>query len=805
MRVLNYIKISLRTLFLHRSFSLLTLLGLSVGIAMSIFVLEYVFYQFSFDKHYADSDRIYRMVSEGRLGDESVHAALTPMMLSKKLDSCHEEGVVTRVMDASEKPVRSAFARSYEENVIFADSSFFEVFQRSFLAGDPQDCFVDSSCVVISASAANRLFGDRDPVGQTIHIENDEKFTVKGVFEDVPRNTHFRYDFVLPFRNVEQKLEERYGEDYEEISDSWFSLVTYTYFRNSRDGDLAQVQNDLNAIASSDMNREARDLFGDMEDAGLEFKFQAIDDIYLFSDYDFELGVTTDSLYVFVFLGVALFILMVTVFNFMNLITARALDRAREAGVRRMFGAERWHLIIQFISESVLFSFVALFLGMVLVELLSPVFSRMFAMEFFEVGSRESLDLPWILGVTLLVGFSSGIYPAMVFSGVRGVHLQKGYQKFSSRPGLWIRGVLVLIQVFVAVMLAVTAIGMERQFRYMENADVGYDPSELLLVEQAHYLDGAANEVIREIRGLKDVEHVSKIFHTPGEPVSVMSFHFSENRERMYMLSVYPVDSAYFNTLKSHIREGRFEPHDSTSVLINEEALDLLGGEEMTGQYLHTISRQPGRVIDLEITGVVEDIHHGSMKQNLRPSVYLPAGSDETPTHLMVRYKPDKRNQVVSRMEEIWDEAGTGAPFSVVDVKTKLDSFYQEDHRYGSLTSAFAFLIVIISSLGMIGLVSFLLATHQQEMLLKKIHGVPDSGILFGRFRSYLLFVLVGILPALPMSRMLLGRWLEAFSLHFEIDSLCFLLPALFMLVLAVLIAYISGKRILRRMSLHHF
>jgi len=804
MKVLNYIKISLRSLLLHRGFSLITLLGLSVGIAMSIFVLEYVFFQFSFDKHYPGSENIYRVVSEGQLGDEDVHVALSPMLLGGVINNYDNTGAATRVINASGKPVQSRFSRSYEPDIIYADSSFFKVFERPFVAGDPDECLSDSSGIAISVSAAEKLFGNRDPMGEKVEIEDEHSYEVRAVYKDVPGNSHFQYDFVLPFRSVEKRLQERYGDKYHEIEDSWFSLMTYVYFKHTGKGGINVFEKQLNKDIAPDMKAEAEGLF-DQSGADLQFNFQPIENIYLFSDYEFEIGETAHSLYVFVFLGVALFILMITVFNFMNLTTARALDRAREAGVRRIFGAERKHLVVQFISESVLFSLVALFLGLVMVELLSPFFSRLFGMELFDAGVRQDFDLLWILGITLFVGFSSGIYPALVFSGIRGVHLQKGHHKFSSRPGLWVRGALVLIQVFVAVALTSTAIGMQRQLHFAEEAELGYEPSEMLLVERAHYLDEKAGDVTEQIKALDGVRDVTQVFHTPGDPVSVMSFHFSENRDRMYMLSVYPVDCSFFETMKSEIRNGNFKCEDSTSVVINRQAAGLLGGDGVVGEHLHTISRQPEKIIDFKITGVVENIHHGGLKQSLRPAVYIPARDNAVPSNILVRYREGKHRDVVEQMESIWKQAGTEAPFSVIEMEEKLASFYREDRRYGGLATAFGLLTVIIASLGMTGLVSFLLATHQQDMLLRKINGLPDTGNLIDRFRNYFLFVFFGVIPALPLSQFILRRWADTFSVQFPVDYLCFIVPGGFMLMIAGLIAILSGKRILSRMSLHHF
>ncbi|WP_291862292.1 ABC transporter permease, partial [Marinilabilia sp.] len=363
MRILNYIKISLRTLFLHRGFSLLTLMGLSVGIAMSIFVLEYVFYQFSFDKHYDRYQDIYRVITTGNMENEKVNAALSPMVLASRLQQYPQVESVTRVVDGAEVPVYSEYGTSFESEILYADSSFFDVFSKTFLLGSPRGCLSDSSCVVISRSAASRLFGDRNPLDEEIRINKGRKYKVKGVFEDVPQNSHLQYDFILPFSVMEQQLRDYYGDSYSRMIESWFSLVSYTYVKMVPGLDTHSLEESFAGDIRSEMEEEDMAIFSGERKTNLEFSFQRLDHVYLFSNQDFEIGKTTNKAYVFIFLGVAFFILLVTAFNFMNLTTARALERAREAGVRRLFGARRFHLAGQFVSEAVLFSLVALFFG----------------------------------------------------------------------------------------------------------------------------------------------------------------------------------------------------------------------------------------------------------------------------------------------------------------------------------------------------------------------------------------------------------------------------------------------------------
>ncbi len=805
MKITNYIKISLRTLFLHRVFSLITLLGLSVGIAMSIFVLEYVFYQFSFDQHYSNSSSIYRVVTRGQLGNDKVNAALSPMILNSVLRNQSGVKASTRIVDASEKPVQSRYAKTYESNIVYVDSTFFSVFSRPFIAGAAHDCLRDSSTVAVSQSAAQRLFDTHSPIGEFIHVNEVDSFKIGGVFKDVPDNSHFRYDVVLPFKSVEKQLINYYGDNYQRIRNSWYSLTCYTYFKTQSGIDIDTVASDFKASITPLIEAESDDILSSPSSvADVHYHFQPLETIYLFSDLDFEIGITTNPLYVFVFLGVAIFIFLVTAFNFMNLSTARAPDRAKEAGVRSILGAHRKSLIFQFISESVLFSFIALFFGLVLIELLQPLFNRLFHMSFFASGHRQQLDLAWIFVVTLIVGILSGSYPAYVFSGFRAADLQKGHSKFTSSPGLWFRGFLVMIQVFMAVMVTTTSIGMWRQLWHVEQTDHGFNTDNLVLVEGASYLGEDEEWIVNKIEKTSGVKNVSRIYNDFGESVSVMSFNYPPAREKIFLLSVYYVDCSFFKTLEARVTDGQFDCSDSANVVINRQAAGLLGDKAL-GNHLQMITQRTGYARDLQITGVVDDIHTNSLKQSLRPAVYIPAPEKEVPAVFAVRYSADSKNHVVSEIQHIWDESNTGVPFSISTVDDRIEEFYREDYRYSSLATAFSLLVIVISLLGMTGLASFLLATRRQEAFLRKITGIPDGFNIKNLFLGYFIFITLGACLALPTAMYLLKVWSGTFTVQYETDFVCFIVPFLLVLSTAAGIAWFGAKRMLKSLSLHQF
>ncbi|PWD99869.1 ABC transporter permease [Marinilabilia rubra] len=815
MRIFNYIKISLRTLFLHRGFSLLTLFGLSLGIAMSIFVLEYVFYQFSFDRHYKNSESIYRIVTKGQLENEKVNAALAPMAMASELKKYYQTKAVTRIADASEKPVQSPYGKSLESGIIFADSTFFDVLSRPFLLGQSEGCLTDSFSVAISRSAASRLFGNRNPVGEFIRINEEDSFQVTGVFQDVPNNSHLKYNFVIPYTIMEKELRKYYEDNFDQVINSWFSLTCYVYFRVKEGTNSQAFATRLNEDLKPEMEKEDRDLFGGDSHTNLHYEFQSLEQVYLFSDLDFELGETANPVYVFIFLGVAFFILLVTAFNFMNLTTARALDRAKEAGVRRVFGAPRRSLVGQFISESVLFSFVALFLGLVLVELMLPVFSNLFRVEFLSENYREQLNLPWIVFITFCVGLMSGLYPAFVFSKIRASQVQAERTKFSSYPGLWFRGLLVMVQIFVAVFVSSTAIGMWRQIKHVEQVDLGFNSRNLVLIERAHYLDGNPDSVFKEIADVEGVSSYSKLYRNPGDPTSIMSFNFEGGGDstKLYLFAVHYVDSTFFETLQSRMLNGKYESNDSSKIsndsskiVVNELAATLLNPDgAVVGESLKTLTHRNSPSVEFEISGVVENLFLGSLKNQLRPSIFIPMDRNEKPRSILVRINPDNLNSAIEEINGIWDKAETEVPFLSTPLQERIKSYYKEDYRYSSLATAFSILVLVISLLGLTGLVSFLVATRQQDVLLRKIMGIPDASNLRFLFSGYFFFVLAGALLALPASRGLLSAWAETFTAQYQMDYFCYLFPSILLIAFAIGIAMFGLKRLFSRMSLHQF
>jgi len=308
----------------------------------------------------------------------------------------------------------------------------------------------------------------------------------------------------------------------------------------------------------------------------------------------------------------------------------------------------------------------------------------------------------------------------------------------------------------------------------------------------------------REIENLDLAEDVSRLYFKPGEPVSIMSFSNTEDSSQLFLFEVYPVDSSFFRTIGVKAEKGSEHLLGSGEIVVNRQAAQMLGND-VIGRKIYTVARDAGDRMELAIQGVVPDIHFSGWKQSLRPAVYIYAGPEEKLTSLLVRFKKGQWPQTHQLLNDLWEQSKPGIPFKAVSFREKNRDFYSEDYRYMSLAWAFAVLVIIIATLGMTGLVSFLLATRQQELYLRKITGFPDFHNIRILFSGFFLFVLLGVLMAIPVSGSMLSDWSQAFVVRYEVDYFCFVLPALLMLILAGVLVFLGARRLLNRISLHQF
>lgn len=805
MRWSSFIKIAVRNILLHRGFSLVSLIGLSFGIALALLVLAYVDYETSYDTHYPQSENIYRLISHGRIGNDTISSALTPLPLKAVAADYPGVEAGTRLVPGARKLIRSEFASFNEDQFFYADSEFFHVFDIPFFLGEKSQVFQDSNAVVISRSVSQRYFGTRNPVGEKLTLDNGWELKVAGVFYDFPQNTHLQTHFIANWQLVERQMKLSLEEDFKEWNQNWFALNTYTYLRinESLDPDtLSSYLRERIAILSRQQIESMSDgpVNTDLEKMSVNSYLQPITDIHLQQGLDHEIQKGASRTYVSVFAAIALFILVITAINFMNLTTARASRRFKEVAVRKTFGAGRRHLIWQFFIESVLFCFLALGLALVMMELFFSRFSQLFDIHMGEGAFIHHIDFGWVVLITLLVGLIAGSYPSFFFSGLRAPAIFKGLVR-PGRSGIVVRGILIAFQICISVALMSVSLAMHGQLQFIRKAPQGYNPENLFAIERAYALGEQADSVKQAMIALPGVEGISSVLFLPGQETSIMSFKNVADTSQVVLLATNMVDSVFFETIGARLIKGRMfsnlDGRDSSLVIINESAARLLGFNHLENCKLEVIGSGMGsEPLVLEVIGIVNDIHYESLKQPVRPMVFLQPEPGVRTEHLLVKFRDGSDKKGVASVQRLWEGALPGEPFVSFRLADNIERFYREEVRFARIGGVLAFLAVIFAILGLIGMVSFVVQSKIKTMRVSHMLSASRPIILMGTFRGVSAYVFAGIFSSLLISPFVIGYWLSGFYYSFQPSGLCLVLPLIVMSVISIVTIYLVGIKV---------
>lgn len=466
----NYLKTASRAIKRHKGYSLLNLSGLAIGMACCLLIFLFVQDEISFDKYHEKSDRIYRLIADGEVGGTLSHFALAPFAAAPAFtEEIPEVENYVRILRLGRQQPITYEDRTFEEKGIFlADETFFKIFTQRFLAGDPESALDEPGSVVITEETAKRIFGDEDPIGKTLKFQPVKEIHVTGVIEDVPRNSHFKFNYMISFKSLSEKQMQGLNQ--------WLSISGWSYLLLGEGSDSTGAQEKFADIVERNTGEQARQ-FG----LSISYSLQKMTDIHLRSNLQGEIDANGNIIYVYVFSAIAFFILFIACINFMNLSTARSANRAREVGLRKMFGARRKNLIGQFLAESILLSLTAMFLAVVLALLALPLFNTFSGKEMPASSLFGWNMIAGMLGLVLFTGLMAGSYPAFFLSGFQPVSIFRGMLGKGSKNSA-LRKVLVVFQFSLSVGLIVgTGIVLD-QIDYLKNKNLGFDKEQLISV-----------------------------------------------------------------------------------------------------------------------------------------------------------------------------------------------------------------------------------------------------------------------------------------------------------------------------------
>lgn len=802
MRCSIFIKIAFRNIILHRVFSLMTLIGLSVGIAIALLVLAYVNYETSYDTNYPDSKNIYRLNSYGRIGNDTINCALTPLPLANIAASFPGVESCTRLVPESKKLIKSSYARFNESKFYYADKGFFKVFNIPFLLGNPMEVFSDTNAVVISRSAGLRYFGNRNPLGEKLTLDNGLVLKVSGVYYDLPQNTHLKVDLIANWDLMDLQMKEKFNSDYKKWNDNWFILNTYSYLKVNDSIDVDSLQSYINKKASIQTLIQVKSiieegLVPDMDNVEIKTRIQPITDIHLNTNIDQEIQKGANPTYVLVFAGIAIFILVISAINFMNLTTARASRRFKEVAIRKAYGAGRGHLIFQFFIESISFCFLALAIALVFMELFFSQFRDLFDISLGEGSFLNHLNFGWVMLITLIVGIIAGSYPSFFFSGLKASKIFKG----QIRPRSWgiiIRGVLVAFQICIAVALMSISLGMFNQLRFLKEAPLGYDPNHVIALEREYAFGEKTDSVKQLLTNSNEIKSVSSVHCLPGDETSIYSYKNLTDTSQIVLLATDMVDSLFFNTIGAELVNGRTfnraDLNDSSVAVINESAAMLLGFTDLDRCRLEVI----GSKHILNVVGIVKDIHYESLRNQVTPMVYIQKKAKHPSEYLLIRFNQREVENGIRYVENLWNSVLPEEPFEFFYLSERGTAFYREELRFARIGVVFAFLSLIFAVLGLIGMVSFVVHSKYKNMEISRALSASSSLILIGAFRGIAACVFAGIFSSLLISPFVIDYWLSGFYYSFSISGYCIVIPIVIMSLISFFIVYFVGIKVFR-------
>lgn len=770
----NYLVVAFRNLRKHHFYSLINILGLTLGLTSVILISLYVIDELSYDLHQKDAARIYRMDFDGNINGNRFNTALASAPVAETMVEDYPEVVdATRLRGTGNWLVRKeGEMTSYKENkVIFADQNFFDFFNIPLRKGTAETALAQPNTVALSQSLATKIFGDEDPIGQSIVLDNDINAEVKAVYEDMPSNMHFHFDMLISMEGRE-----------EANSQMWMSFNFNTYLKLTEGANARDLEAKFPELIQKYMGPEVEQYMGQSLKEFMENGNQAafylfpMQDIHLYSDKLGELEQNGDIRYVVIFSAIAIFILILACINFMNLATARSAGRAKEVGIRKTMGAYRQQLIYQFLTEAVLISFLSILLSIAVTMIVLPYFNELADKSIDWQNLFTSKFMAVYFGILILVSLLAGSYPAFYLSAFRPVEVLKG-KLASGFKGRGLRSALVVLQFTVSIVMMLGTYFVFHQLSYIQNKKLGYEKEHVLMVQDAWLLGEKAATLKQELRNHTQIKHATLSGYSPVGGSNNNNLWFkgtSSSQSDSHVITQYFVDYDYLDVYGIRVLSGRAFSKDfasdSSAILINEEAARQFGLEDPLGKTLSTYREFGDNPIlkPFKVIGVVKDFHFSNMREKIAPLIML---LGESRGYLSLKVSPDNVDQTLSHVENKWSEFGPGQPFEYTFMDQRFDNLYENEARIGKVFSVFAFLAIFIACLGLYGLAAFTTEQKRKEIGIRKVLGASTFQILTLLSKEFLQLVLIAFLIGSLIGYWGMNEWLSDFAYRISINN----------------------------------
>ncbi len=766
----------------NKIFSFINIFGLATGMACSLLIVLFVKDELSYDRFNKDAGSIYRVVKDfvnddgSRLPDATTPPALAPAMQK----DIPEVSVVTRVFPnwGGRFLISYGDKKITEEKLYRVDSSFFDVFTFPFIQGNKINAFKEVNSIVVTESAAKRYFGNDNPMGKTLHVDQLWDLTVTGVLKDVPSNAHFHFDFLISTRKFGGTIDADWG---------FYNFYTYVKIKSHTNG--ANLTKKIQATYKSGVT-----------DGKNIFYVQPLKDIHLTSNLKWELEPNSDKLYVYVFTLIAIFIILIAGINYVNIATAKASIRAKEIGVRKVAGAQRLSLINQFLIESVITCLIASLLAVAIAQLLLPTVNTLTLKQLTVIGNPTVLL--YMVLAALFIGVVAGFFPAIYLSSFKPVIVLKGL-KVNDKGTLSLRKALVVVQFTISIVLMIGALIISQQMHFVQSAKLGLNKDEVIIVNYAGHLSSADRNAFQN--NVLQIPGVKKIAISDGVVggqnwTTELRFKESKNSQLVNFLSV---GNDFLNVLGMETKEGRgFSsnfpadtltngipngPLEQTigSIVLNETAVKDMGVSKPVGKKI-LWSSDGDTMYYVTVVGVLKDFHFTSLRNQVKPFAFI--NNPRRVANFAVKLSTDNIKSSLAKLGNTWKKFSAERPFEYTFLDETYSKLYQSENRFQKVFISLVILGIIIACLGLLGLTTFAAQQRIKEIGIRKVLGASVASIVSLLSKDFLKLVIIALILAVPIAAYFMNIWLQDFAYRINIQWWVFGVAA----VIAILVALIT-------------
>lgn len=751
--VKNYFKVALRSAVKQKVYSTINLSGLAVGLTSFMLILLYVQHQLSFDQFFEKKERIFRVHD----GDDAITANAMGPTLQRAFEAEMEDYTRLVFMGSQFFQVKG---ENYSEEVLFTDPSFFNIFTYPLIEGNAEKALTQPNSMIFSRKAALKHFGSVNIMGEFFEMEGS-KYQVTGVMDDLPNNSRLQFDFVAPLKDLSWTHEEK-----------WSNRSYYTYLLLAEGVDQEAFFEKAEAAIAEVYGTPAA------SQNGVHIYFQRIDEIYLQKDWklDYEPMPMGDITYVYIFTGIAGLILLIACVNYINLSTSRSLDRAREVGVRKVVGAIRGQLIWQFLIESFVFVFGAIFLSIGISYGVIPYFEQLSGAS---IGTAMLFDTGFLLrmiGLGLIITFLAGFYPALMLSNFKPVEVLKGSFRRSGKGGR-LRQMLVVFQFSISIFLLLATLVVNKQLNFIQNKKLGYDREQVLSFVMDETLKSKRDLLKNKLEANPNISAVSFSSHVPISIGSANGLHVGPSESDWELIYFMHVDKNMLELLDIKILAGvgletraglyRYGADESIkpTYIVNQSTIDVFNWtpEEAIGQNIRISG------IEAPIQAVVENFHFKSMQTEIEPFVIL--HDPERFYQVLVKVSGDQVKETLSFIESEVAELSPALPLNMTFLDDRFDRLYRFETQLGEVFLTFAAIAILIACLGMLGLISFVAVNRAKEIGIRKVLGASISAIIGLLSRDFLKLVGISLLLAIPLGYYFMSDWLQDYAYAVDLTA----------------------------------